>query len=416
MLSLFQNLSFRVLLGILIGALLGFWAPELASQLKFLSDIFINMIKMCIGPIVFLTIVQGIGTSQNMKQFGRVGGKALLYFEVVTTLVLLIGWATITIFEPGAGFKAQADASLTSDYVQKAASWSWLDFLTHLVPSNIVKAFAEGDIMQILFISVFFGMALLHLGSTGQRVLKTCHNLQVVFFKILHYLMYFAPLGALGGIAFTIGKHGTSALVPLTMLMLCVYGTMFLFIFGVLNAIMAFYGFSLWRFLKLIRQELLIVLGTSSSETALPRIMDKLCRMGCERSVVGLVIPTGYSFNLDGTSIYLSMAVIFLAQVYGVELSWAQQVQILLVLMLTSKGAAAVTGGGFVVLASTLTAFEMIPVSGLALLVGVDRFMSEARAITNLIGNGVATLVLSKHEKMFEPQANFNVQRVTKLD
>lgn len=416
MLSLFQNLSFRVLLGILIGALLGFWAPELASQLKFLSDIFINMIKMCIGPIVFLTIVQGIGTSQNMKQFGRVGGKALLYFEVVTTLALLIGWATITIFEPGAGFKAQADASLTSDYVQKAASWSWLDFLTHLVPSNIVKAFAEGDIMQILFISVFFGMALLHLGSTGQRVLKTCHNLQVVFFKILHYLMYFAPLGALGGIAFTIGKHGTSALVPLTMLMLCVYGTMFLFIFGVLNAIMAFYGFSLWRFLKLIRQELLIVLGTSSSETALPRIMDKLCRMGCERSVVGLVIPTGYSFNLDGTSIYLSMAVIFLAQVYGVELSWAQQVQILLVLMLTSKGAAAVTGGGFVVLASTLTAFEMIPVSGLALLVGVDRFMSEARAITNLIGNGVATLVLSKHEKMFEPQANFNVQRVTKLD
>ncbi len=416
--KLLHNTSFRVLLGIFLGLALGVFFPELASKLKFLSDVFIRMVKMCIGPVVFLTVVQGIAESQNMKQFGRVGGKALIYFEIVTTFALLIGWFVASYWQPGRGLDASTLGTQKADisaYTQQASEWSWLDFLVHLVPSNLVKAFAEGDILQILFVAVLFGLALLHLGQTGQKVREGCDDLLKVLFKMLHFLMYFAPLGALGGMAYTIGEFGTSALLPLGQLMLCVYLTMAVFIFVVLNSIMAVYGFSLWLFLKQIRSELLIVLGTSSSETALPQMMDKLTKMGCERSVVGLVIPTGYSFNLDGTSIYLSMAVLFLAQVYGLSLSVAEQFQILVVLMLTSKGAAAVTGGGFIVLASTLAAFPSIPVAGLTLLVGVDRFMSEARALTNLIGNGVATLVIAKQEKQFLPNKDIWVERKTPL-
>ncbi len=399
-----RNLTFQVLIAILLGILTGIFFPATAAQLKPISEVFINLIKMVIAPIIFLTIVLGIGNMGNLKKVGRVGGKALLYFEVVTTFALIIGVVAANLLQPGAGINmnrlAQGDIS---KYTQQAAEINWVDYFTHIVPSSVIQAFAEGDILQVLFFSVLFGVALTKTGAAGISVISFFEKLAGIFFNILAIIMKLAPLGAFGGIAFTIGKYGLDTLIPLGKLMLTVYLTMFLFVFVVLNLILAYYKVSLWQYLKYIKEELLLVLGTSSSESALPQIMLKLEQMGCSKSVVGLVVPTGYSFNLDGTSIYLSISVIFLAQVFNIPLTLGQEASIIAILMLTSKGAAGITGSGFIVLASTITATKLIPVEGLALLLGVDRFMSEARAITNIIGNGVASIVIAKSENEFDP-------------
>ncbi|WP_242223191.1 C4-dicarboxylate transporter DctP [Bacillus cereus group sp. BfR-BA-01380] len=401
---LFKNLTFQVLAAIALGVLVGLLWPSVGKEMKPLGDTFINAVKMVIAPIIFLTIVLGIAKMGDMKKVGKVGGKALIYFEVVTTFALIVGLIVVNVMKPGEGLNfnelAKGDVS---KYTQNGGhSLNWIDFVTHIVPSNMVDAFAKGDILQVLFFSILFGVGLAALGEKGNSVIDFLDKLSHVFFKIIGYVMKAAPIGAFGAMAYTIGHFGLASLAPLGKLMMSVYITMFLFVFVVLNIICKIYGFSLWNYLKFIRDEILIVLGTSSSESALPRMMNKMEKYGCSKSVVGLVIPTGYSFNLDGTSIYLSMSVVFLAQVFGIDLTVGQQVTIILVLMLTSKGAAGVTGSGFIVLASTLAALKVIPLEGLALLLGVDRFMSEGRAIVNLIGNGIATIVVAKSENEFD--------------
>lgn len=401
----FKSLYGQVIIGIFAGIFLGAALPVWGSALKPVADTFINMIKMVIAPIIFFTIVLGVGGAGSMKKLGRVGGKALLYFEIVTTLALFIGLVVANVVQPGRGIDtsgAGGGQAEVAKYQKTAGEMDWTAFFTHIVPSNVFKSFAEGDMLQILFFAVLFGMALNQLGQTGQQVNQTFERLQKVFFKILHIVMRLAPVGAFAGMAYTIGKFGVDTLWSLGKLMMSVYLTMGVFIFGVLGAICRLYGFRLWHLLEHIREEILLVLGTSSSESALPSLMNKLEHYGCARPVVGLVVPTGYSFNLDGTSIYLVMAMLFLAQAFQVPLSFGEQMTIIGVLMLTSKGAAAITGGGFVVLASTLASIKTVPAEGLALLLGVDRFMSEARAITNLIGNAVATVVVAKSEKAFE--------------
>lgn len=401
---IFKNLTFQVLTAIAVGVLVGLIWPEVGKQMKPVGDTFINAVKMVIAPIIFLTIVLGIAKMGDMKKVGKVGGKAFIYFEIVTTLALVIGLVVVNVLKPGAGldFDKLEKGDVSQYTSEEGGKIDWIEFVTHIVPSNMVDAFAKGDILQVLFFSILFGVGLTALGDKGKIIIEFFDKLLNVFFKIVGYIMKAAPLGAFGAMAFTIGNYGLESLVPLGKLMIAVYTTMFFFVFIVLNLICKMYGFSLWKYLKFIKDELLIVLGTSSSESVLPRMMNKMEKFGCSKSVVGLVIPTGYSFNLDGTSIYLSMAVVFLAQVFGIDLSLTQQLTIIAVLMLTSKGAAAVTGGGFIVLASTLTAMQVIPVEGLALLLGVDRFMSEARAIVNLIGNGIATIVVSKSENEFD--------------
>ncbi len=402
----FRSLYGQVIIGILAGIAVGAIWPGVGAGMKPIADTFINMIKMVIAPVIFLTIVGGVGGVGSMKKLGRVGGKALLYFEIVTTLALVIGLVVANVVKPGAGIDTSAVTvggnADVAKYQKAAGEMDWVSFFTHIVPSNIVKSFAEGDILQVLFFAVLFGIGLNQLGETGQQLLSTFNKLLKAFFKVLHIVMKLAPIGAFAGMAFTIGKFGLGALVVLGKLMLSVYATMAVFIFVVLALICRLYGFRLWTLLVHIKEEILLVLGTSSSESALPGMMDKLERFGCARPIVGLVVPTGYSFNLDGTTIYLSMATVFLAQAFNVPLSIGEQLTIMGVLMLTSKGAAAVTGGGFVVLASTLASLGKVPVEGLALLLGVDRFMSEARAITNLIGNAVATVVIAKSEQAFE--------------
>jgi aerobic C4-dicarboxylate transport protein len=398
----YNNLTLQVLFAIALGIFVGSYYPSFSNTARIISETFINMIKMIIAPIIFLTIVLGIATMGDMKKVGRVGGKALLYFEIVTTVALVIGLVVANIVQPGKGVNFSGNVTEIQKYKEGAGQINWLEFFTHIVPSNVFKAFSEGDILQVLFFSVLFGLGLIKLGDKGKPVLETFDRLVQVLFNIMKFIMKLAPIGAFGGMAFTIGKYGIEALFPLGKLMISVYATMAIFIFVGLNIICRLYGFSLWQYLKFIRQEILIVLGTSSSESVLPSMMQKLEVFGCSKPVVGLVIPTGYSFNLDGTTIYLSMSTIFLAQVFNVDLSFTQQLTIIGILMVTSKGAAAVTGGGFIVLASTLTALKVIPVEGLAILLGVDRFMSEARAITNLIGNGVATIVIAKSEKEFD--------------
>ena len=398
-----RNLTFQVLCAVALGALLGALDPALGRALRPVGDTFVKLVKMVIGPIIFLTIVLGISNIADLKKVGRVGGKALLYFEIVTTFALAIGLIVVNVTRPGAGLAATSlAAGDASSFTGQGKSLTFTEFLTHIVPSSAVEAFAQGDILQIVFFSVLFGVALTALGESGRPLAAVLDTTLHVFFRIVALVMKVAPIGAFGAMAFTVGNFGLRTLLPLGRLMLDVYLTMFLFIFVVLNLIARAYGFSLWTFLKFISEEILIVLGTSSSEAALPGMLEKLERYGCARSVVGLVIPTGYSFNLDGTSIYLSMATVFLAQVYGVDLSLREQLGILTVLMVTSKGAAGVTGSGFIVLASTFQAMKVVPVEGIALLLGVDRFMSEARAITNLIGNGVATLVISRSEGAFD--------------
>ncbi|ABV61114.1 MULTISPECIES: C4-dicarboxylate transporter DctP [Bacillus] len=401
---LLKNLTFQVVAAVIIGIIVGMVWPNVGKEMKPLGDTFINAVKMVIAPIIFLTIVLGIAKMGDMKKVGKVGGKAFIYFEVVTTLALVIGLFVVNIMKPGAGLDySKLEKGDVSQYTQNGGQGiDWMEFVTHIVPSNMVDAFAKGDILQVLFFSILFGVALAALGDKGKGIIEWLDKLSLVFFKIIGYIMRAAPLGAFGAMAYTIGHFGLASIKPLASLMLSVYLTMFLFIFVVLNIICKMYGFSLLGYLRFIKDEILIVLGTSSSESVLPRMMDKMERYGCSKSVVGLVIPTGYSFNLDGTSIYLSMAVVFLAQVFGVDLSIGQQITIILVLMLTSKGAAGVTGSGFIVLASTLAALQVIPLEGLALLLGVDRFMSEGRAITNLIGNGIATIVVAKSEGEFD--------------
>jgi len=398
-----NNLTFRVLVAVTIGVIFGIVDPVHAKEMKLLGDIFIRLVKMVIGPVIFLTIVLGIANIADLKKVGRVGGKAILYFEIVTTFALGIGLTIVNLTKPGVGLDVSTmTKGDISSYAAQGKAMSFADFLVHVVPESAVKAFADGDILQVVFFSVMFGTAVVLLGRRGQRIVELAEGGLDAMFRVVEIVMKVAPFGAFGAMAYTVGNFGLKTLVPLLRLMGDVYLTMFLFIFVVLNLIMRYFGFSLWQFLKYIRDEILIVLGTSSSEAALPKLMEKLERYGCARPVVGLVVPTGYSFNLDGTSIYLLMATIFLAQVYNVPLTLGQQLTILAVLMVTSKGAAGVTGSGFIVLASTLSAMQVIPLEGLALLLGVDRFMSEARAITNIIGNGVATLVISRSEGAFD--------------
>ncbi|MFB0944818.1 MAG: aerobic C4-dicarboxylate transport protein [Spirosomataceae bacterium] len=389
--KLFSNLTFWVLTAIISGALLGHFKPSWAVEMQPLGTGFIEIVKLFIAPIIFLTISLGISGMGDLKKVGKVGAKALIYFEVVTTFALLIGLAVSYLLVPGEGVATSASAGAdVSKFTQSAEEgFGLLDFLK----SNFT--------IQVLLFSILFGIFLSKFKGK-QKVIDFLTPISKWIFKLLHWVMIFAPIGAFGGMAYTIGKYGIDTLLPLGKLMITVYITMGLFIFIVLNLIMKYYKISLWRFLGYIREELLIVLGTSSSEAALPSLMEKLERMGCSRSVVGLVVPAGYSFNLDGTTIYLSMATLFLAQAYGVELEFSQILTIIGVLMVTSKGAAGVTGSGFVVLASTLTALQVIPIEGLALLLGVDRFMSEARAITNFIGNGVATIWIANNENDFD--------------
>jgi aerobic C4-dicarboxylate transport protein len=404
----FKILYVQVLIGIILGIIVGLLFPAFFQTGKIISDVFISLIKMVIAPIIFFTVVLGITGAGNMKKVGRVGGKALLYFEVITTVAIIIGLLVANIFQPGKGVvvsASSADTSKIQTYQDSASDMNWLEFFAHIVPKNIFESFAKGDILQILFFAVLFGFALSRMGSAGTSLIGTFEKLSKVIFNIMKMIMVLAPFGAFGGMAFTIGTYGLETLYPLGKLMIAVYMTMILFIFGVLNLICYLYKFSLWQLLKYIRQEIVIVVGTSSSESVLPSMILKLEKFGCSKSVVGLVVPTGYSFNLDGTSIYLSMSVIFLSQVFNIDLSIGQQITIIGVLMITSKGAAGVTGSGFIVLASTLTALKVVPIESIAILLGVDRFMSEARAITNLIGNAVASVVIAKSEKEFDEKA-----------
>lgn len=402
----FYNLTFQVLIAIVLGIIVGLYFKPFAPTAQLISKTFISLITMLIAPIIFFTIVLGIAGMKDLKKVGRVGGKALLYFEIVTTFALVIGVTVANLVKPGEGFvsKVAADTSKLAVYQKAAADMHWGDFIAHIVPANVFDAFAKGDILQILFFAILFGIGLSRMGDTGQVLIAFFEKLSKVFFNIMHIVMRVAPIGAFGGMAYTISTYGIKTLQPLALLMVSVYITMLLFIFVILNIICRLYKFSLWRYLKYIREEILIVLGTSSSEPALPAMMEKLEKFGCSKSVVGLVIPAGYSFNLDGTTIYLSMSVIFLAQVFHIPLTLEQQLVIIGILMITSKGAAGVTGSGFIVLTSTLAAIKVIPVEGVAILLGVDRFMSEARAITNVIGNGIATIVIAKSEGEFHPQ------------
>ncbi len=397
----YAHLYFQVLVAIALGVAVGYFFPVTGTALKPLGDAFIRLIKMLIAPIIFATVVLGIAKVGDMKKVGRVGLKALVYFEVVSTLALVIGLVVVNVVRPGAGINADPamlDASAVAGYAVQAKSMKTVDLLLHMIPDSAVGAFAGAEILQVLVFSVLFGLGLSLYGEPGRPLVDLLDHLSHVLFKVIGLVMRVAPIGAFGAMAFTIGAYGLGSLVSLGLLMACVYLTCVLFVALVLGTIARLAGFRIGAFLRYIKEEILIVLGTSSSEAALPRMMTKLENLGCAKPVVGLVIPTGYSFNLDGTSIYLTMAAVFIAQATNTPLTLWQQLQILGVLLLTSKGAAAVTGGGFITLAATLSVVGEVPVAGLALLLGVDRFMSEARAITNLIGNGVATVVVARWE------------------
>ena len=400
--QLTRHLYFWVLLGILVGGTIGYVSPETGVKLKPLGDGFIALVKMLIAPIIFCTVVLGIAGAGSMKKVGRVGGKALLYFEVVSTVALVIGLIVANVIKPGAGFNADPaslDARAVADYANVAASQSTVDFLLRIIPRTFFDAFTgSGDLLQVLFIAGLFGYAMTHLGAEGNVVHQVIKTSSHVFFRMMNAVMMLAPLGAGGAMAFTIGRYGVEALKPLALLMGSFYLTCLLFVLVVLGTIAMLTGFSIIRFIAYIKEELLTVLGTSSSESALVPLMQKLERLGCSQSVVGLVVPSGYSFNLDGTNIYLTMASLFVAQALNIDLTLREQLTILGVAMLTSKGASGVTGAGFITLAATLAVVPSIPVAGLALILGVDRFMSEARSITNFIGNGVAAVVVSRWE------------------
>lgn len=403
----YQVLYFQVLAAIGIGVLLGYFYPDTGTAMKPLGEGFIKLIKMIIAPIIFCTVVSGIAGMDDMKKVGRVGAKALLYFEVVSSIALAIGLAVVTLIQPGVGFNADVtklDTQALASYTTGAKSLSTTDFLMNIIPTSVVDAFAKGDILQVLLFSLLFGFALSAIGEKGKPIARFIDDISHIMFGIVGMIMRVAPIGAFGAMAFTIGKFGLGSLAKLGLLMGSFYLTCLLFIIVVLGSIAKLCGFNIFKFIYYIKEELLIVLGTSSSESVLPRMMVKMEKLGCTKSVVGLVIPTGYSFNLDGTSIYLTMAALFVAQATNTPLTMMQTLTILAILMITSKGAAAVTGGGFITLAATFAAVPTIPLAGLALILGIDRFMSEARALTNLVGNGVATVVVSRWEKELDIQ------------
>ncbi len=394
---IYKVLYFQVICAIIIGVLLGNFYPELGAQMKPLGDGFIRLIKMVIAPVIFCTVVTGIAGMEDMKKVGKTGGLALLYFEVVSTIALVIGLVIVNTLQPGSGMHVDVsslDTKAVAAYTGPGKMHSTTEFLMNVIPHTIVGAFAEGDILQVLFFSVLFGFALHKFGGRGTLIFDVIEKTSHVLFQIVGMIMRVAPVGAFGAMAFTIGKYGIASLLPLAKLMGTFYLTCLLFIFIVLGGICKIHGFSILRYLNYIKEELLIVLGTSSSESVLPRMMSKMEQAGVSRSVVGLVIPTGYSFNLDGTAIYLTMASVFIAQACDVDMTLTQQLTLLAVLLLTSKGAAGVTGSGFIVLAATLSAVGHVPIAGLALILGIDRFMSEARALTNMIGNGIACVVV----------------------
>ncbi|QSN61490.1 MULTISPECIES: dicarboxylate/amino acid:cation symporter [unclassified Caballeronia] len=399
----YKVLYVQVLVAIAIGIALGHFYPSLATDMKPLGDGFIKLIKMVIGPIIFCTVVTGIAGMEDMKKVGRVGGKALLYFEVVSTFALILGLVATHLLRPGVGFNvdpATLDHKAIDTYAAKAAhGQSAVDFFLHIIPDTLSSAFAQGEILQILLIALLFGAVLAHLGERGRPVTSFIESLSSVLFGMVGIITKLAPIGAFGAMAFTIGKYGIGSLLPMLKLIGTFYLTSVVFVVVVLGIIARMVGFSVLRFVAYIKEELLIVLGTSSSEAALPQLMLKLEKLGCSRSVVGLVVPTGYSFNLDGTNIYMTMAVLFIAQATNTDLSWGQQLTLLAVTMLTSKGASGVTGAGFITLAATLAVVPTIPLSGMVLILGVDRFMSECRALTNIVGNGVATVVVSAWER-----------------
>ncbi|MBQ4768620.1 MULTISPECIES: dicarboxylate/amino acid:cation symporter [Pectobacterium] len=398
--SIFKSLYFQVLAAITIGILLGHFYPQLGEQMKPLGDGFVKLIKMIIAPVIFCTVVTGIAGMESMKSVGRTGAVALLYFEVVSTIALIIGLIVVNVVQPGVGMNidpSTLDASAVAVYTQQASQQGLIPFLMDVIPGSVVGAFASGNILQVLLFAVMFGFALHRLGPKGKVIFDVIDSFSKVIFGVINMIMKLAPLGAFGAMAFTIGKYGVGTLIQLGQLIACFYITCVLFVFLVLGSIARATGFSIFKFIRYIREELLIVLGTSSSESVLPRMLEKMEKVGCKKSVVGLVIPTGYSFNLDGTSIYLTMAAVFIAQATNSHMDIWHQITLLVVLLLSSKGAAGVTGSGFIVLAATLSAVGHLPVAGLALILGIDRFMSEARALTNLIGNGVATIVVAKY-------------------
>ena len=400
--KLFRSLYAQVILAIMVGIAIGSFFPSFATTLKPLGDGFIRLVKMMIAPVIFCTVVSGIAGMQNVKKVGRVGIKAIIYFEVISTLALVIGLIVINTLRPGAGMNinpSTLDAKAVTSYVTQGKATNATDFLLHIIPDNIINALSNGDLLQILLFSILFGIALSKIGEKAQPVLKGIKSLESGLFAVINMIMKVAPIGAFGAMAFTIGKYGVGSLASLGQLMISFYLTCILFILVILGGVLRYFGFNLFRLLNFIKEEILIVLGTSSSEAALPSLMAKLQKGGCSESVVGLVVPTGYSFNLDGTSIYLTMATVFLAQATNTYLPLSSQVTMLLVLLLVSKGAAGVTGSGFITLAALLPTVGNIPVAALALILGIDRFMSEARAITNLIGNSVATLVIARWEK-----------------
>jgi aerobic C4-dicarboxylate transport protein len=394
-----RSLYLQVLVGIACGVALGVAAPGTAASLKPLGDGFIRLVKMIIAPVIFCTVVAGIAGSEDMKRVGKTGALALAYFEVVSTLALAVGLLVVNVFKPGAGMNVDPrvlDSSAVIAQTGQQKLESVKDFLLHIIPQTMVDAFAKGEILQVLLLAVLFGVALQRLGARSNSIFRLIEDFSQALFKIVNYIMRLAPIGAFGAMAFTVGAYGIHSLLSLARLMAAFYACCLVFIFGVLGTIARAHGFNIFRFLRYIGDELLIVLGTSSSEAALPRLMVKLESLGAGRSTVGLVVPTGYSFNLDGTSIYLTMAAIFIAQATNTRMTLLEQLTLLAVLLLTSKGAAGVTGSGFIVLAATLSSVGHVPVAGLALILGIDRFMSEARALTNVIGNGVATLVIAK--------------------
>lgn len=416
---IYKSLYFQVIIAIIAGVLVGHFYPSttqivdgvkenipgLGEQLKPLGDAFIRLIKMIIAPVIFCTVVSGIAGMESMKSVGKTGGIALLYFEIVSTIALIVGLLVINIAKPGVGMNvdpATLDTAGIAKYVASGQSQSTVEFLMHIIPETVVGAFANGEILQVLLFAILFGFALHKLGDAGKPVLKLIDQISHVFFNIVNMIMKLAPIGAFGAMAFTIGAYGIESIGNLLLLIMTFYITAVLFVIVILGAVARYNGFSIIHLIRYIKDELWLVLGTSSSEAALPSLMDKMQKAGCEKSVVGLVIPTGYSFNLDGTNIYMTMAALFIAQACNVDLSISEQIALLLVAMVSSKGAAGVTGAGFITLAATLSVVPAVPVAGMALILGIDRFMSECRALTNLVGNACATIVVARWDKALD--------------